>query len=120
MTYAGAKEQIAQALLLLEEDPELFVKEAAEKVGVKPMTLYQHMHRNGIKRERPKRRVAPLMYKTKQGRPHTPEMAEKKRRAISLIEINPTLSIAQVARHFDVSESTVSKWFGEANFRKWF
>jgi len=119
VTGVDEKEKIAQALLLLEENPNLFAKEAAEQVGVKPMTLYQHMHRNGIKRERPKRRTAPRTYK-KSGRPHTPEMQEKKRRAISLIETNPTLSIARVAHHFDVSESTVSKWFGEANFRRWF
>jgi len=59
----------------------------------------------------------------KRGRPKgsTSEiMGEKKRRAISLMEINPTLSMAQVARHFEVSESTVSKWFKEANFRKWY
>jgi transposase-like protein len=59
----------------------------------------------------------------KRGRPQgsTSEvMREKKRRAISLMEINPTLSMAQVARHFEVSEATISKWFKEANFRKWY
>lgn len=48
------------------------------------------------------------------------EMEEKKRRAISLVEINPTLSIAQVARHFGVSERTAAKWFDEVDFRKWY
>lgn len=111
--------QYEDALRILKENPDIFIKEVAEKIGVKPMALYQRLHRNGVKRERPKRRVAPKTYKTV-GRPITKEMKEKKRRAISLMEINPTLSMAQVARHFDVSEGTVSRWYKEANFKKWF
>ncbi len=47
------------------------------------------------------------------------EMQEMKRRAISLMEINPTLSMQRVADHYGVSASTVSRWFKEADFRRW-
>jgi AraC-like DNA-binding protein len=47
-------------------------------------------------------------------------MAEKKRRALNLIEVNPTLSMARVAWHVGVSESTMQRWFGEAGLKRWF
>ena len=48
------------------------------------------------------------------------EMEEKERRALSLIEVNPSLSIARVAEHVGVSEPTVSKWFAKKGLRRWF
>jgi len=48
------------------------------------------------------------------------EMEEIRKKAVSLIEINPSLRIADVARHFGVCEATVSKWFNGAGLKKWF
>jgi AraC-like DNA-binding protein len=50
----------------------------------------------------------------------SPEMAEKKRRAMNLIEVNPTLSMAAVARHVGVSECSVNRWFSQAGMKRWF
>ena len=47
------------------------------------------------------------------------EMERLRKLALSLIKANPTLSIATVARHFGVSEPTVSKWFAKAGLRRW-
>lgn len=47
------------------------------------------------------------------------EMAELKEKALRLIRVNPTLSMAAVARHFEVAEATVSKWFDEAGLKRW-
>ena len=61
--------------------------------------------------------------KRKPGRPigsTSPAMVEKKRHAKGLAEINPTLSMAAIARHVEVSEATVGKWFGEWNLKRWF
>jgi transposase-like protein len=46
-------------------------------------------------------------------------MEEKKKRALNLIDVNPTLSIQRVADHFEVSASTVSKWFDQAGLKRW-
>ena len=46
-------------------------------------------------------------------------MEEIRKKAIDLIEINPKLSIADVARHFGICEATVSKWFNKAGMKKW-
>lgn len=47
------------------------------------------------------------------------EMAALKAKALRLIRVNPTLSMAAVARHVGVSEPTVSKWFDEAGLVRW-
>lgn len=47
------------------------------------------------------------------------EMAELKEKALRLIRVNPTLSMAAVARHVEVSEATVSKWFDEEGLVRW-
>jgi len=44
---------------------------------------------------------------------------EIKKRALELIKSNPTLSMERVARHFEISSTTVSKWFEEANLKRW-
>ena len=63
-------------------------------------------------------------YKPKnRGRPKgstSATMIEKRRRAKNLAEVNPTLSMAAIARHVEVSEATVSKWFGDWELRRWF
>jgi DNA-binding Lrp family transcriptional regulator len=46
-------------------------------------------------------------------------MEQIRKRALSLIQANPTLSIARVADHFGVSQPTVSKWFEEAGLKRW-
>lgn len=51
-------------------------------------------------------------------RPKT-EMERLKARALSLIEVNPTLSITAVAEHVGVSPPTVSKWFEQAGLKRW-
>ena len=59
----------------------------------------------------------------KRGRPKgkmNKGMAEKKRRARLLFEANPTLSMARVARHVEVSDTTVSKWYDEWALKRWF
>lgn len=54
------------------------------------------------------------------GRKSPEEMAEAKRRAMSLIKANPTLSMTRVGEHVGVSQGTVSKWFKEAHLKRWF
>jgi len=59
----------------------------------------------------------------KRGRPKgstSKGMAEKKRRAINLMELNPTRSIQQIADYAGVSYSTAAKWYNEADFRKYY
>jgi transposase-like protein len=46
-------------------------------------------------------------------------MEKLRERVLSLIRVNPTLSMAAVARHFGVSEPTVSKWFDQAGLKRW-
>jgi hypothetical protein len=61
--------------------------------------------------------------KRKRGRPkgsQTVEMQEKKRRAMNLIDVNPTLSAQRVADHVGVSQTTVLRWFEEAHLKRWF
>lgn len=46
-------------------------------------------------------------------------MQEIKRRVLSKIEVNPTLSIDYLAHRFGVCTHTVSKWFNEAGLKRW-
>lgn len=123
-----AKEKCDLAIKMLQTEPDLLVVEAAERVGVKPMTLYKRLNRAEVKQDTERtvrKRRTPKTYKTKRrpGRPKgsmSEEMKKKKERAINLVLANPTLSIARVARHVGVSETTASKWFDEAQLKRWF
>jgi len=56
---------------------------------------------------------------TPKGRP--PKLREKYYdKVIGLIKCNPTLSMQQVADHFGISQTTVSRWFEESGLKKWF
>jgi AraC-like DNA-binding protein len=44
----------------------------------------------------------------------------RKERAILLAEANPRLSIAKIAKHIGLAESTVSKLFDKRGLKKWF
>jgi transposase-like protein len=48
------------------------------------------------------------------------EMALLKEKALSLISINPTMSMAAIARHFGVCEETVRNWFFQAGLKRWY
>jgi DNA-binding Lrp family transcriptional regulator len=59
----------------------------------------------------------------KRGRPAGADkaaMAGKRDKAMRLIEANPTLSMARIARHVGVSEPTVQNWFKKAHLVRWF
>ena len=47
------------------------------------------------------------------------EMDALKEKVLSLIRANPTLHMSEVARHYGVSQPTVSKWFEEDNLKRW-
>jgi len=43
-----------------------------------------------------------------------------KDKAMRLIQVNPTLSMARIARHVGVTEATMQRWFKQANLVRWF
>ena len=54
------------------------------------------------------------------GRRPKAEMAVLKEKALGLSEVNPTLSMAAIARHVGVTEATMQRWFTQARRVRWF
>ena len=54
------------------------------------------------------------------GRRSAAEMATCKARAWELVGLNPSTSVARVARLAGVSVSTVHRWFEEWKLKRWF